>query len=170
MAMQKYSQQNLPQTPQHSLEAPPVYRRFLAGGTQSLRLSAYEVTAIAGLGILTCLLSTLLVGSRPAWEIVSGGTAATIAALITAAIAANWLGRRVGLFCGCLFLLSAQVLLATASSSATCVAARIRTSTATSSCPPTGLIFPSCSKRSKLICADSGMSPISSRKSVPFSA
>ena len=111
--MQKTLQPSL----QPSLQAPPVYRRFLAGGTQSLRLSAAGVAVIAGLGVLTSLLSTVFVSSRPPWEVVSSGSAATIGALSTAAIAAGWLGSRLGLFSGCLYLTSGQILLATASPS-----------------------------------------------------
>ena len=45
-----------------------------------------------------------------------------------------------------------------------------RTSTLTGSLPPTRVNSRSCSTRSSLTCADSGISPISSRKSVPPSA
>ncbi len=123
-------QKTLSQTLQPSLEAPPVYRRFLGGGTDVLRLSTSEVALIAGLGVLTALLSTVLVNSRPAWEVVSGGSAATIAALSTAAIAARWLGSRIGLFSGCLYLISGQTILATASPSDRWLAAMATTAVA----------------------------------------
>ncbi len=128
--MQKILQHTL----QPSLQAPPVYRHFLGGGTQSLRLSAAGVAVIAGLGVLTSLLTLLLsmvfVGSRPPWEVVSSGSAATIGALSTAAIAAGWLGSRLGLFSGCLYLMSGQILLATASPSDRWLAAMATTAVA----------------------------------------
>ena len=49
------------------------------------------------------------------------------------------------------------------------VAASTRTSTDTVRLPPTGVTTCSCSVRSSLACADSAMSPISSRKIVPLS-
>ena len=108
-------QESLTHTLQPSLETPPVYRRFF-GGAQSLRLATAEVVVIAGLGILTALISAVTADSRPAWEVASGGLAATIAALSTATIAARWLGSWIGLFSGCLYLISGQILFATATS------------------------------------------------------
>ena len=109
-------QEILSQTLQPSLETPPVYRRFL-GGVQSLRLSLSAVTTIVALGVLTALLSALLADSRPPWEVAGGGFATLIAALSTATIAARWLGSRIGLFSGCLYLISGQILLGTATTS-----------------------------------------------------
>ncbi len=55
----------------------------------------------------------------------------------------------------------------TRSSRSRWVAAMMRTSTISALRPPTGVTSPDCSTRSSFACRSSGMSPISSRKSVP---
>ncbi|MBN2291398.1 MAG: hypothetical protein JXM70_03170 [Pirellulales bacterium] len=110
-------QKTFPQDMQASLDSPPVYRRFLAGGTQLLRLSAYEMSMIVGVGILTALISLLFTDFQSVWDFVSSVSATVITALLTAAIAAGWLGSRIGLYSGYMYLISGQVLLGTVSAS-----------------------------------------------------
>lgn len=103
--------------PEFSLDAPPVYRRFLAGGPEMLCLSPPGMGLIIALGVLSAVASMALAGFRQPGLGLSTGCAATIAALATAAIAARWLGGRAGVFSGCLYLLSGRILLGTGSTS-----------------------------------------------------
>ena len=107
----------LKKSQEFSLDAPPVYRRFLAGGPEMLRLSTPGMWLIIGLGMLTTMASIVFTDFRQPGLGLSSGCAATIAALATAAVAARWLGGRVGVFSGCLYLLSGRILLGTASTS-----------------------------------------------------
>jgi hypothetical protein len=101
--------------PEPSLDAPPVYRCFLAGGPEVLRLSTPGAWLIIGLGVLTAAVSMVFTESRQPGLALSSGCAATIAALATAAVAARWLGGRAGVFAGCFYLLSGRILLETGS-------------------------------------------------------
>ena len=92
-----------------SLPVAPVYRRFLAGGAEPLRLSLPGALLVAAGGL------TLLGIGRAASAL--GGTAglaiawpsvaaATLCAWMVAALAARWLGSRLGVLAGCVFLMA----------------------------------------------------------------
>ena len=96
-----------------SLNWPPIYRRFLAGGMERFRLArASLVLLLAHATIL--LLAVPLVGTgrdchiRPLW--LGLVLAATLQAVLLAAIAARWLGNRAGLLAGLLQLTVACLL------------------------------------------------------------
>jgi hypothetical protein len=96
-----------------SLNWPPIYRRFLAGGMERFRLArASLVLLLAHATIL--LLAVPLVGTgrdchiRPLW--LGLVLAATLQAVLLAALAARWLGNRAGLLAGLLQLTAACLL------------------------------------------------------------
>jgi len=88
---------------ERSLDAPPVYRRLLAGGTESLRLGRAGLLALTLGGVTLPAIGGLLV--------LPGGTVATPAFLATAVgslvcslllawVASRWLGGRLGVLAG----------------------------------------------------------------------
>lgn len=111
--MSKHPQEN----PELSLDAPPVYRRFLAGGPEMLRLSTLGMGLIIALGVLITVALMAFTEFRQPGLSLSSGAAATIAAVATAAVAARWLGSRVGVFSGGIYLLSGRILLGTGATS-----------------------------------------------------
>ena len=95
------------------LEAPPVYRRFLAGEAASRRLSKRQIATIIGLGALVAVAVIAFTEFQRPESCVSMGVAATIGSLAVAALAAHRLTTRTGVFCGCLYLLNGRMFLST---------------------------------------------------------
>jgi len=91
-------------------DSPPAFRRFLAGGPEALRLSprAAVLVAVVGLVLIVSggLLSTYAVAA-PKWQTLA---AAIPAALLTAVLAARWLGSRFGAAAGMAQLTTLGVL------------------------------------------------------------
>ncbi len=86
-----------------SLYAPPVQRRFLAGGPDVLRLSVSAAVAIIGVAALVLPIAAATFD----WLSVSAGAAA---ALATASLSSRWLGGRLGLAAGIVQLTGLGVL------------------------------------------------------------
>jgi hypothetical protein len=96
-----------------SLDAPPIYRRFLAGGEDGLSPSAraFVVLALAGGGLLALAWLFGAGGDSTAClRFASNAAGAAFCAFVLAWIAARWLGRRMGLLAGFAWLTSAGVL------------------------------------------------------------
>ena len=85
-------------------EVPPIFPRFLAGGPEPLRLGPASAALLVAVGALVHFLN----GGCPirdGWPVLSGSATATIvAALLTAMLAARWLGKLLGLAAGLLQL------------------------------------------------------------------
>jgi 4-amino-4-deoxy-L-arabinose transferase-like glycosyltransferase len=107
--------------PEHSLHTPPIYRRFLAGGAAALRLSLPASAVVIFLGLILPAtagnVAMLGGGDRPAiwWPSVA---AAALNAWLIAALAARWLGSRLGLLAGLALLTCVHVLLLSRGSAA----------------------------------------------------
>jgi hypothetical protein len=92
----------------------PVYRRFLAGGPETLRLSlpAAAVVVIGGLIPVGITGAASIFGGVPGsvswWP---SAVAATLTAWLLAALAARWLGSRLGALAGLVQLSTGHVLL-----------------------------------------------------------
>jgi len=96
------------------LYSPPIFRRFLSGGPDRLRLSAAGAGGVLGAGI-TLAAVRKATGAFGLADVPLGGLlAATLAALLLAALTARWLGNRLGTLAGLAYLSTAQVLLADA--------------------------------------------------------
>lgn len=99
-------------TPQNSLYAPPVYRRFLGGGVTSLRLGFRGVSFVVAAGLAaTAAAAAVHDGFLHPSLTLSSALAVTLGGLAVAAVAARWLGGRVGVFAGCLYALSGRMLM-----------------------------------------------------------
>lgn len=97
------------------LDSPPVCRRFLAGGPGGLRLTLPAAAVVAGGGLMLLPISAAISdfgGTAEAARRWPPVVAATIAALLVAALTARWLGSGLGTLAGLLQLTSTQVLLA----------------------------------------------------------
>ena len=95
--------------PEPLLPFPPIYRRFLAGGPERLRLSLPAAVVVGGVGVmLWSVASVLPVVNAPS---ATAAVAATLAAVLVAALTARWLGSRLGVLAGVLQLSSALLLL-----------------------------------------------------------
>ena len=97
-----------------SLISPPVCRGFLcrgflSGGPQRLRLSAAAAATVGGGGVLLWTLAWLLPELRATDA--TAALAATVSGLLVAALAARWLGCRLGALAGLLQLTSLFLLL-----------------------------------------------------------
>jgi len=92
-----------------SISCPPIHRCFLAGGPERLRLSLPAGVAICGAGLLLWLTTEVL----PTFTACTATAAAiaTAAAVLVAALAARWLGSRLGALAGVLQLISTFLLL-----------------------------------------------------------
>ncbi len=89
-----------------SQETPPLFPRFLAGGPAQLRLGPASVAVLLG-GGAAAQAATGILGRQPqgGWLIWGESAEGTIlGALLTAMLAARWLGRPVGLAAGLLQL------------------------------------------------------------------
>ncbi len=97
-----------------SLHSPPVFRRYLAGGSDTLGLSAPAGVVVAAVGImlpeLTMALS-IFRGTAPTAMSWPAAPIATATALLLAAIVARWLGSRLGATAGLTLLTSADFLM-----------------------------------------------------------
>jgi hypothetical protein len=101
-------------TPEQPLHAPQIYTRFLAGGPSPLRLSLPDTMLVVVGGLI---LTGTAAAASTAWGVAGPGAwlpraaAATLAAWVTAALAARWLGSRLGALAGLAQLTSVHVLL-----------------------------------------------------------
>jgi len=91
----------------------PVYKRFLTGGPESLRLSPKAVALVAGCG--AALLAIRLAGWMTCSTSGLGGqltaaVAAIVTALLVAGLAGRWLGNQLGLLAGLVQLSGLHVL------------------------------------------------------------
>lgn len=99
--------------PQSSRGTPPVYRRFLAGGAELLRLSLAATAVVVGAGVILLAAGEVIsvhrgpAGPATGWPAVA---AATLAAWLTAAVSARWLGSRLGALAGLVQLTGVGVL------------------------------------------------------------
>jgi hypothetical protein len=96
-----------------SLDFPPVYRRMLSGGPARLRLSRlhFGLLLTSGVAIAAILAVRCLAGAdETAGLSVATALAATLAALLTGAIAARWLGSGTATLAGMVYLGGAALL------------------------------------------------------------
>jgi len=96
-----------------ALNWPPVYRQFLAGGTDRLRLTRASLALLLAAAVLLSLAAPLICAGigwhmRPLW--LGLVLVATLQAVLVAALAARWLGNRAGLLAGLLQLTTACLL------------------------------------------------------------
>lgn len=96
-----------------SLDCPPVYRQFLAGGPQRLRLSPTAAALVLGGGLILGLIGpavVVIVTGGGGLERLSGSAAAVLTALLIAVLAARWLGTRPAVLSGWAYMSMAGVL------------------------------------------------------------
>lgn len=112
-----------------SQPGPPVYWRFFCGGTEPLRLSppATAVVILAGLVLPGIVGAGPILGGAPGptprWPSVAAGT---LTAWLIAALAARWLGSRLGALAGLVQLTGAHTLLASpAEAAGMCLSAAV---------------------------------------------
>lgn len=96
-----------------SLSWPPIYRRFLAGGEEQLRLARNSLALLLAYGAILWLATPLVcsartASARPLWLWLVA--VATLQAALVAALAARWLGNRAGLLAGLLQLTAGCLL------------------------------------------------------------
>lgn len=98
-----------------SLDAPPVYRRFLSGGSESLWPGRFSllVLLLAGMGLLgVAWLFVLPNGSIAGVAFLWNGVGALVCSVVLVLMTSRWIGSRLGLLAGFVWLSSAAVLCA----------------------------------------------------------
>ncbi len=90
----------------------PVYRRFLAGGSDDLHLKPAQGFAIAAYGaLMLALVYTESSAAEAGWAgRIFSGLASLATGVLLAGMAARWLGRRVGFLSGMVYASTAGVL------------------------------------------------------------
>jgi hypothetical protein len=93
-------------------DSTPAFPRFLAGGPDQLRLSQSSLTLLLGCAVaVTALLEAAGLGHVGAWPVrLLGAGGDVVAAVMTAAIAARWLGNRLAVAAGVIQLTALWVL------------------------------------------------------------
>jgi 4-amino-4-deoxy-L-arabinose transferase-like glycosyltransferase len=91
----------------------PIYRQFLAGGPEQFRLPPGSAAWLLGGGVVLLAVQLVIAaaaGSADWATPLCRAATATLTALLTAALASRWLGRRVGGLAGLIYLSSLHVI------------------------------------------------------------